>query len=210
MSKVYSHDSYWMNGMGLHSSQIGKLFDILMDDVKNVVEFGSGNSTQFLVDARKEHDLNFQIHSFDHHPDYCYNQQHDFLKSHRRDLVQCSDMCFEDMFKNGEYDEKCFVNRQEERDNFSARNCFYDMTENDLPDDIDLVILDGPNGNGRSIAFLHLKNKLSNGAYILIDDSDHYDFIERCKQVLDVDLVAHENNPSIHPLFNYALLKVVS
>ena len=204
------YDSYWLDGMGLHSSQIEKLFDILMDDVKKVVEFGSGNSTQFLVDVRKEHGLNFQIHSFDHHPTYCYKGQHAFLKSHRRDLVQCSDICFEDMFGSGEYDEKCFVNRQDEIDNFSARNCFYDINEKYLPDDIDLVILDGPNGNGRSIAFLHLKNKLSKGAYILIDDSDHYDFIERCKQVLDVDLVAHENNPSIHPLFNYALLKVVS
>ena len=157
------YDSYWMNGMGFHSTQLEQLAAILKDGITKVVEFGSGNSTQFLV---------------------------------------------EDMFKSGEYDEKCFINRQDEIDNFSARNCFYDMTENDLPDDIDLVILDGPNGNGRSISFLHLKNKLSNGAYILIDDSDHYDFIERCKQVLDVDLIVHENNPSIHPLFNYAIMKV--
>jgi len=202
------YDSYWMNGMGLHSTQLEQLAVILKDGITKVVEFGSGNSTQFLVDFRKEHGLNFQVYSFDHHPTYCYKEQHVFLKSHRRDLVQCSDMCFEDMFKSGEYDEKCFINRQDEIDNFSARNCFYDMTENDLPDDIDLVILDGPNGNGRSISFLHLKNKLSNGAYILIDDSDHYDFIERCKQVLDVDLIVHENNPSIHPLFNYAIMKV--
>lgn len=204
------YDSYWMNGMGFHSTQLEQLAAILKDGITKVVEFGSGNSTQFLVDFRKEHGLNFQVHSFDHHPLYCYKEQHEFLKSHRRDLVQCSDMCFEDMFKSGEYDEKCFVNRQDERDNFSARNCFYDMTENDLPDDIDLVILDGPNGNGRSISFLHLKNKLSNGAYILIDDSDHYDFIERCKQVLKVEVIVHENNPSIHPLFNYAIVKVSS
>ena len=70
------YDSYWMNGMGLHSTQLEQLAVILKDGINKVVEFGSGNSTQFLVDFRKEHGLNFQVHSFDHHPLYCYKEQH--------------------------------------------------------------------------------------------------------------------------------------
>ena len=79
-----------------------------------------------------------------------------------------------------------------------------------MPENIDLVVLDGPNGNGRSISFLHLKDKLSKKSFILIDDSDHYDFVERCKQVLNAEVIVHENDPSIHPLFNYTIVEVKS
>jgi hypothetical protein len=73
---------------------------------------------------------------------------------------------------------------------------------------IDLAILDGPNGNGRSISFLHLKDKISKDCAIFIDDSDHHDYLERCSQVFDTEILVHVNDPQIHPLFNYAIVKV--
>ena len=72
------------------------------------------------------------------------------------------------------------------------RNCFYNIT-NELDDKkYDLVLLDGPNGNGRNIGYLHLKNKLKN-AYIIVDDITakdddfHYDFIPYLKKIFDVN-----------------------
>tara|TARA_R100001082_G_scaffold111001_2_gene92805 strand:- start:760 stop:1380 length:621 start_codon:yes stop_codon:yes gene_type:complete len=205
-----NYEKYWIDGMGLHSTQLEKIAQILKTGVKNVVEFGSGKSTEFLVDFREENELDYEICSFDHHPFYGYKETHDFLTTHRRDIVRCSDECYEEMFNEKKYNKSCFVNCQNEMDNFRIKNSFYDITEEYLPENIDLVILDGPNGNGRSISFLHLKDKLSKEAHILIDDSDHYDFVERSKKILDVEVIVHENDTSIHPLFNYALLKVTS
>jgi len=204
-----NYQSYWCGGMGLHESQLKQIQDIIVNNnVKTIVEFGSGQSTRFLCDLREEKSFDYQIYSFDHHPQYCYKGEHEFLHSNRLDLVCCDDESFNAMFENKLYNESAFVNCQGEKDNFRLKNGFYDMNEHDLPNDIDLVILDGPNGNGRSISYLHLKNRVSRGCNILIDDSDHYDFVERCSQIFDTEVLAHVNNPQIHPLFNYAIVRV--
>jgi len=59
-----------------------------------------------------------------------------------------------------------------------AKNNFYDVQENDIVGDYDLMILDGPNGNGRNIAFLHMMGHLKPGSHVFIDDHSHYDFKE--------------------------------
>ena len=37
----------------------------------------------------------------------------------------------------------------------------------------DIALIDGPHGNGRNISFLHLKNNLNPGAYIIVGDDIH-------------------------------------
>lgn len=63
---------------------------------------------------------------------------------------------------------------------YTIRNTFYG--EADLigfkPGSIDAVVLDGPHGNGRSMAFPLLAHALRPGSLILIDDFDHYPFLE--------------------------------
>jgi len=204
-----NYEGYWINGMGLHSSQLNQLEKLILDNnIKTIVEFGSGQSTRFFTDLRREKKLDYQIYSFDHNAQYAYPFRHDFLNLHIAEIAQCDDESFDEMFKTKEYNKDKFVNCQHELDNFRVRNCFYDISPDDLPDNIDLVVLDGPNGNGRSISFLHLQNKLSEKSFILIDDSDHYDFLERCKQVLNATTIVHESDPSIHPLFNYAIMEI--
>lgn len=204
-----NYEEYWKNGMGLHSSQLKHIEDIVVNNnVKTIVEFGSGQSTKFLSDLRKAKGFDYKVYSFDHHPQHCYKREHDFLNSHLFDIMSCDDESFEDMFVKKTYSRKGFTNCQNQKDDFRTKNSFYDITEDHLPDNIDLVILDGPNGNGRSISFLHLKHKISKNCVILIDDSDHYDFIERCSQVFDTEILVHVNDPQIHPLFNYAIVKV--
>jgi len=206
---MLDYTSYWRKGDGLHSSELKNIEDAIIENgVKNIVEFGSGKSTEFLADLRKEKNLDYTVHSFDHHPEYCYKGEHDFLVMQILDLVSCSDAWFDDMFKNGKYNRLGFNNCQHAMNVVDNRNGFYDMTEDCLPDNIDLVILDGPNGNGRSIAYLHIKDKISDNCTILIDDSDHYDFIPRCDQIFNTEIIVHGKDKTIHPLFSYAMLKI--
>jgi len=200
---MMDHGSYWLNGMGLHSSQLIELQNIILsNNVQNIVEFGSGQSTKFLNDLKKLRGLDYSITSFDHNNNYA------FSTSKVKDLVSCDDKTFDSIFKNKKINKDLFLNVQHEKDNFRAKNCFYDLTEEDLPDNVDLVILDGPNGNGRSLAFVHLVDRLKSPCYIMIDDVNHYDFLSRAKQIFDYDVVTHIEDKKIHPLFSYAVIRI--
>ena len=39
----------------------------------------------------------------------------------------------------------------------------------------DLIIIDGPNGNGRNIAYLHIKDRVKKNSIIFIDDYNSKD-----------------------------------
>jgi len=59
------------------------------------------------------------------------------------------------------------------------KNTFYDIKDfTKIPDKPDIIILDGPNGNGRSLAWPLLKGHMKFPCYILIDDYTHYPFVE--------------------------------
>lgn len=202
-------DKYYLGGMGLHSIQLLKIIDIIKNNnCKTIVEFGSGGSTSFLCNLREEMNLEFNIYSFDHSYEYCSKLKKDYLNLKVLDLVACSDENFENIFLEKKYNKNFFSPIKPDINDFRSKNTFYDISINDLPKNIDFILLDGPNGNGRSISFLHLKNKISKNCHILIDDSDHYDFIDRCKQVFDIEILVHEQHHNIHPLFNYAILKL--
>ena len=57
----------------------------------------------------------------------------------------------------------------------------------------DIIILDGPNGNGRNLAYNHIRGHLNKNAIILIDDFDardgdlDYKFISILKYNYDVE-----------------------
>ena len=86
---------------------------------------------------------------------------------------------------------------------------FYNIKKDDLDGYYDMVILDGPNGNGRSIAFRHLVDKVRPGTKIIVDDYHHYPFIEDCKKLLNVNIIKQINLPDFHRLHGYAILEVV-
>ena len=200
---------YWLGGMGLHEKVLTHIARVIVENkVKTIVEFGSGASTSFLMKLREELSLSYNVFSFDHHPVYSYGLQHEGLTLTRRDLQSCSNEVFERMFKNRLLEKDEFQSAQHEKDNFRAQNVFYDISSSDIPPEVDLVIVDGPNGNGRSIAYLHLIDKISDECIIVLDDSDHYDFIERCHEVFDTEVLVHESHPEIHHNFSYAILKV--
>jgi hypothetical protein len=86
---------YWLGGWGLHEIVLKHISAISVDkQVRNVVEFGSGASTQFLVDLRNELAMDYSITSFDHNPNYSYKGSHPNLSVKVRDLVTCDDASF--------------------------------------------------------------------------------------------------------------------
>ena len=97
------------------------------------------------------------------------------------------------------------------------RNCFYDINSDELNRKYDLIIIDGPNGNGRNIAYLHLQNCVKPGSIIFIDDfnaSDgdyDYKFIENLKNILNVEEIETftNNNPSWELGCNFAIYRVI-
>ena len=53
-----NYEGYWINGMGLHSSQLNQLEKLILDNnIKTIVEFGSGQLTRFFTDLRREKKL---------------------------------------------------------------------------------------------------------------------------------------------------------
>ena len=205
---MIDYQKYWLGGMGLHEKQLRNIEKIIAEkNVRTIVEFGSGASTRFLVDLRDKKNLEYAIFSFDHCADYCYKGKHDFLDLKVRNLIRCSDGSFNAMFKTKTYIKNNFFNCQDQKHNFRVRNAFYDIEKEDLPDNIELVILDGPNGNGRSISFLHLKDKLADECYLMMDDENHHDYLERCKEIFDVEVLKQETDAAVHPLFSYAVIR---
>jgi hypothetical protein len=117
----------------------------------DIVEFGSGKSTDVLLSFIQTNSIPGVFDSFDADPDWANS----YAKI--RNIVS--------------YDGRpiCFGN------DYS----FYDIKEGDLrSNNYDLVILDGHHGHGRSVAWKILRNRLSSGCLVLIDDYDHYPFVE--------------------------------
>lgn len=141
-----------------------------------IVEFGAGASTLFLDDFI-EGNKRFTAISFENDAEYVpKGLKHVDVKI--RPLLKCSDEAFEEMFERRMYmPDK--MSHYLDKPHSRQKNCFYQVKYDDLPDVIDLMILDGPNGNGRSFAFLRAVEHLRAGSYIFIDDYDHYDFLDK-------------------------------
>ncbi|GAA3408498.1 hypothetical protein ACFFNY_07250 [Paenibacillus hodogayensis] len=68
---------------------------------------------------------------------------------------------------------------------YTIRNAFYDDIGLELPDHaVDVLIVDGPHGNGRSLAYPLLGLKLKPDALVLVDDFDHYPFLADMARIL--------------------------
>lgn len=64
-------------------------------------------------------------------------------------------------------------------DHFSIRNAFYaDLDQLSLSGhSVDVMVVDGPHGNGRSLAYPLFVDTLKPDALVLVDDFDHYPFL---------------------------------
>ena len=225
---IYMDLNKYKSGPGLDFLALQHLYNYLENKDNdesseiNILEFGSGFSTQFLVDYKEYSGKNIYIDSFDNDPKWCFQHanKYPFLNLNVEPLLSCNENDFNRQMSNKEYDRTCFSKHISlpygHPKYWRQRNCFYDVKE--LKEHYDLVIVDGPNGNGRSLSYLHFKDKVSKGSYILIDDHNSrdddfdYKFIEYLKNIIPVkEIYIHENktNPSWEHGVNFALFEVI-
>jgi len=179
---MVNFEKYRNDGWGLSKKCLNDIFTIIKSFESkpiNVLEFGSGVSTDFLVDLIGEgYDLH--IVSYDNDLTFATKSRHLNLKLIISSLVETFDSDFENLFRERKY-VKSFFHKLVTEIHTRQKNVFYEINEEDLPKTVDLLIVDGPHGNGRSIAFLVGLNRLKNGSYVIIDDYNHYDFVEKFK-----------------------------
>jgi hypothetical protein len=74
-------------------------------------------------------------------------------------------------------------------EHYQIRNAFYgEINKFSMPkESIDVLIVDGPHGNGRSLAFPLLFSMLKKDAFIVIDDFDHYPFAADLERIFTFD-----------------------
>jgi hypothetical protein len=186
--------NYKNDGWGLSLDAFSIIFKVLRSRPSwKILEFGSGTSTQFFLDYKNEFG-GIQLDSFDDDPKWA----HPYAKI--RPLYETSDAFVDCMFSSKFYDDKFFKKRTI-LPHTRQRNCFYKLEPNDLRSKYDFVLVDGPHGNGRAIAFLHLLDRLSPEAYIFIDDFNHYNFEERFKSLFSSIAIQKKVSPNDNFLF---------
>ncbi len=117
----------------------------------DIVEFGSGKSTDVLMKFKNINSIPGVFNSFDADPQFA----NPYAKI--REVIS--------------YDGRPI--------SFGNDYAFYKLEDGDLESkDYDLVILDGHHGHGRSVAWSYLKDRLGIGCIVVIDDYDHYPFVQ--------------------------------
>jgi hypothetical protein len=79
----------------------------------------------------------------------------------------------------------------ERYNDYTIRNAFYaNLPAEPIKEKtFNALILDGPHGNGRSLAFPLLKRFITDDAYILIDDYHHYPFIQDAERLFNFEVI---------------------
>jgi len=191
-------EKYKNDGWGLSLKAFQELYGILRTrPTWHIVEFGSGISTEFLYDYHAEFG-GLSIDSFDNDP------QRAHPKAVIRPLIECSTEDFNWQIEKMTFDRSLWQIRQDSP-HTRQLNCFYDLTPEDLKPRYDLLIVDGPHGNGRSMAYVIMAHKLLPGAYVLIDDHTHYPFTNHFLSIFKATLV-HETKS---PTDNHQIWKII-
>jgi hypothetical protein len=206
-------EKYKNDGWGLNEEQFNTLLKIIKNYEKphlRVVEFGSGKSTEFLCDINESGIKKLEIVSFDDNEEFAYNGSHNCLDLKIRKLTECSDVDYNKMFScKGIVKE--YLKDKVTPLTSRQRNNFYDIREGDLSGIYDLMILDGPNGNGRNIGYLYIKNHLDIESIVLVDDYTHYDFMEKLSLFFEYEIL-HQKRTLTNKLWSgggdYTIVKI--
>jgi hypothetical protein len=181
---MIDYNKYHYTGWGLSKEALQFLEQLIINNsLKSAIEFGSGQSTYFLED------INIDYVSYDDDPHYAApfkNVKISKLKELDNETfnkVIHNEVNYIDV--NSKFPSPVHVNTRQ-------RNCFYTLNKEDIKGKFDLVLLDGPNGNGRSLSYNVLKDYLLPTSYILIDDYTHYPFVDDLKLTYPNSELIHE------------------
>ena len=159
-----------------------------------VADFDSGYLTDFIVEIKIKHKLNIIMDSFapfysDQVPLY---QNHKIIKT---DFVTCSDASYNNMISRRQYNPIKMVKSQQSPKR-KMYNVFFKLRDKDLRPHYDLVMITGPNSNGRDIAFLHIKERMMIGGFILLNELDKFVSLETMDTIFKTK-TEFKNNVSI-------------
>jgi len=181
------------------SALIAFTYECISKQKFNIVEFGGGCSTYFW------NAINIQCkqvctETFEHNREWYDRLKGEIVNNNINikyaPIRQLGDTERKSMFRQQENALNTWKNSipvsDSEAKNMRLKNTFYSFTDVDLPT-VDAIILDGPHGNGRSLAFPLLYNKIKPGTIILIDDFDHYPFIYDISKLFVFDVLYASN-----------------
>lgn len=192
-------DKYNNDGWGLSRAAFSAL-QKAMDTLPEIraIEFGSGFSSQFLLDYANSTQKVLHLDSFDNDEKFKHPSA-TLVK-----LLTCSQKNYKAMFEKGEINWDLFRKRWW-KPKTRQKNCFYDLRNYPLKSNYNIAIVDGPHGNGRNFAYLILKNRMNNG-FILIDDFNHYDFVETASTLFELEEIERIESSRD----NFALMKITA
>lgn len=203
---------YKNDGWGISLLGFTKLLELIKNNNNeelNVLEFGSGISTMFLSDVVKNKIKKLKITSLDNDVNFMYKKSdnEDYVKLLVRGLVECNDTNYQKQLTDKKYDKSLMYNKTSILEP-TQKNNFYDIQENDLQGLYDLIILDGPNGNGRNLSFLHIEKYVKKDTIIFIDDYNHYDFLEKCQSFFNTEIIFQHTEGVGNGKDNFVILKI--
>lgn len=203
---------YKNDGWGISLLGFTKLLELIKNNDNeelNVLEFGSGISTMFLSDVVTNNIKKLKITSFDNDVNFMYKKldTDNHIKLLVRGLVECNDINYQKQFDDKKYNKLLMQNKTSVLEP-TQKNNFYDIQDNDLEGVYDLIILDGPNGNGRNLSFLHMQNHVKIGTIIFIDDYNHYDFLEKCQSIFNTEKIFQHSEGIGNGKDNFVIVKI--
>jgi len=184
---VINYNDYKNDGWGLSKLGFEKLYELISNNPKEnlrILEFGSGVSTKFFSDLSKILDKHIEVTSFDNSDEFMYKDtSNPDVVVNLRPLDETDDTGFKQMFVDKIFNSKLMKRKTSKH----LMNMFYSLKSDDLSGVYDYMLLDGPHGNGRSLAFLLANTHLVGDSVIFIDDYTHYDFVDRFLSIYDAD-----------------------
>jgi hypothetical protein len=188
--------NYWSISPSSLRYFIYYLEESFKNEKTNIVEFGSGQSTM-LWDKFINEEKDLKVTTYEHDKSWfdSLNKSIKNVSLIYRDLKQIDDDNFVNSFKLSDFIkswEKIGVKISDsEYKNTRIKNTFYDISVDDIDSlgNISGLILDGPHGNGRALAFPLLLNSLNTGTIVLIDDFDHYPFIDLMQNLFEIEIL---------------------
>lgn len=154
----------------------------------HVLELGGGQSTLFWRSLLALELLAVKVTTLEHQPTWAGELQTRVegqpIRVVRQPLKQIGDEDWERLFADpdqaaGLWERIGGEVPESQYGHYTIRNTFYGDVASMMPppQSIDAMIVDGPHGNGRSLAYPLFAPALKTGALVLIDDFDHYPFL---------------------------------
>lgn len=171
-----------------------------------IVDFDSGYLTDFLIHIKRKYNINMILD--------CFTTKNSEQQSvgpwhnvYKRELMTCSDSGYNYMMSRRTYDWTRMVKSQQ---SYKKRmmNVFFDIKDHDLRNTYDIMLLTGPNSNGRDISFLHMKNRLPIDSFILMNELDKYLSLETLDRFFKTDIV-FTNNVTIDRIGFYKIKEII-